>query len=218
MIAVKTHTESLGVKASTTRAYPHCIFNKSGLGSCSRCSVGYSTIFVNPNLTIFPCVSLFYKGPMITTIQNPRKFIREFYGPLIYDLKWKRYLFENCKNCIHHVRKKCQGTCLTYKVKKFNIVKSERYKIYSQFEEEQIQDFVANLELILNKSASNNKKMIIYILKTKEEMEHFSGERSIKAQSIISNNIYYQVGNGIPSDLMTKLNSLKKIPKIQYLF
>lgn len=106
----------LGIKVFSSRAMPYCIYNNVHKNSYYICGVGKRAVLINPDLTIFPCVSLFIKGPKITSInKDPVKFIRNYYKKDISTLKWKSFLFKECKNCIWRIRRKCQGGCLTHK-------------------------------------------------------------------------------------------------------
>lgn len=106
------------IHVKMTRPLPFCIFKdvmreNKGLLS-SSCSVGYGIVSINPDLSIFPCLALFFKGPKITSFSS-FDGIRSFYSKKISDLKWANNLFPECASCIYVARKKCQGSCLCHK-------------------------------------------------------------------------------------------------------
>lgn len=101
----------------------------------SRCPVGYRDnyarmLVVNPDLSIFPCVSVFIKGPNIFSFKD-RNSISEFYKKKLKSLL-SRPSMELCKDCNAHRKfvsslgenKRldssfddglCQGGCLSFK-------------------------------------------------------------------------------------------------------
>ncbi|MCF7861546.1 hypothetical protein K9M79_04850 [Candidatus Woesearchaeota archaeon] len=95
---------------------PYCEFNGVIPRFTSACSVGYGCMVINPPLSLFPCVSLFMKGPSVLSVNKDiGSFLLKYYGPRIRQLKWKTGVFEKCDSCVYRMRKKCQGGCLTYK-------------------------------------------------------------------------------------------------------
>ncbi len=110
--------EKNNIKVKVRKPLPICIFKDSikkykGI-LASTCLVGQSVACVNPDLTVFPCLSIFFKGPKITFFDNFQEIV-SFYKNAITDLKWKRYLYPKCGTCTYFLRKKCQGSCLAYK-------------------------------------------------------------------------------------------------------
>lgn len=101
----------------------------------SRCPIGYKgdygiIVVVNPDLSTFPCTSVFIKGPNIFTFKD-RSQISQFYKESLKQLL-SRPLMESCRECNAHrkfvasleegARPKlsfdegiCQGGCLNFK-------------------------------------------------------------------------------------------------------
>jgi MoaA/NifB/PqqE/SkfB family radical SAM enzyme len=103
----------------------------------TRCPVGlmgdYSnTVVVNPDLSIFPCIAVFNKGPNIFSFKD-RKQISSFYQKKMQPILSKPVM-ESCENCEKQSRflsdiekgsnsdlktyfsqKLCQGGCLSFK-------------------------------------------------------------------------------------------------------
>lgn len=101
----------------------------------SRCPIGYrdnyaTALMVNPDLSVFPCPSVFIKGPNIFSFKD-RDTISQFYKEKLKPLLSKP-LMDSCKNCDAHrefvssleegSKSKssfdegmCQGGCLDFK-------------------------------------------------------------------------------------------------------
>ncbi|MFH0875091.1 MAG: radical SAM protein [archaeon] len=116
LMDIVSKMDALGITTDTSRAYPRCCFSNKNIRFSSLCLAGENSFVINPDLSIFPCVSLFLKGPSITTISDPEKFIPDYYIKKIDKLRWKNILYEKCNTCAYYHRKKCQGGCLNYKI------------------------------------------------------------------------------------------------------
>ena len=109
--------------------FPFMCFTKCPLGLRGDYS---STIVVNPDLSMFPCVAVFNKGPNILSFKDRRE-ISFFYKEKV-KLMLKEPLFDLCKNCEQHEnflgslekgvksdlkscssKKICQGGCLSFR-------------------------------------------------------------------------------------------------------
>lgn len=170
------------IRVKVTRPLPLCIFKdekQENPGSIiSSCSVGYGIVAVNPDLTVFPCLALFFKGPKITDFDNFQE-INSFYEKAISDVKWKRYTYPECKSCIYFVRKQCQGGCVCHKCSGFNILDKGEYTIFSQHDLSQVKEFTALVDkalIPLDKVFGRPKKKIkIYLFNNKKDMIYCSG-------------------------------------------
>lgn len=184
-----------------TRPLPFCIFkneikeNKGVLSS--SCSVGYGIISINPDLSIFPCLSIFFKGPKITSFKSFEEII-SFYHEAINDIKWKRYLYPDCKSCIYFVRKKCQGSCLCHKCAQFDVLNKPDYTLFSQYKTTDINMFVDTVDKAvesLNKIFGKRKyRFKIYLFNNKKDMLYYSGTYHYPewVTGFSSKNAYYQ--------------------------
>ncbi len=79
----------------------------------TRCPIGYKgdyglMVVVNPDLSIFPCTSIFIKGPNIFTFKDRLK-ISQFYEASIKELLSKP-LMELCRECSAHKNFSTRGT------------------------------------------------------------------------------------------------------------
>lgn len=108
------------------RPVPRCIFTKEQwrklkkFGIRSRCYVGLNNNFsnrlvINPDLSIFPCSSLYIKGPNVTSFDKIIKISRIYKRP--YETLCWTPLWKKCRTCRYFISKKCQGSCLAYKSK-----------------------------------------------------------------------------------------------------
>lgn len=166
----------------TTRPLPFCVFkdeiqeNKGIL--YSTCSVGQGIIAINPDLSVFPCLSIFFKGPKITSFTNFNEAM-SFYHEAISNLKWKRYLYPECDSCIYRLRKKCQGGCLCHKCFQFDAFKNKQYNILSQYDISKLDWFVEEVEgaiQYLDKIFGKPKQKIkISVFSNREDMLYCSG-------------------------------------------
>ena len=110
-------------------AFPFICFTRCSLGARGDYSTG---IVVNPDLSIFPCISVFLKGPNIFTFKD-RKGISSFYKDKIKQMLSEPSM-EFCETCIRHRKfisdlerdtasdlkstfseALCQGGCLSFK-------------------------------------------------------------------------------------------------------
>ncbi len=189
------------ISVKITRPLPFCVFKeeiKSSKGALySRCNVGYGIVAINPDLSIFPCLSIFFKGPSLTSF-NTFKEISEFYNTSISDLKWKRYIYPECKSCIYLLRKKCQGSCLCHKCSPFETLRTQRYTIFSQYTIEKMKGFISQIEnsmdsldILLPKP---KRKIKIYLFNNKNDLTYYSGAYYYPpwVGGFVNRNIYYQ--------------------------
>lgn len=118
---VETCNEN-GIKVKMSRPVPFCLFNnperefmqKRG-GLIGTCSPTEGVYVINPDMSVYPCSSMHFKGQNIFDFNNEKEIIK-FYLEKINKLKWRKFLFAKCRQCIHLKRKKCHGGCLTYKI------------------------------------------------------------------------------------------------------
>jgi len=175
------------IKARISRPMPKCLFTKEELIKLKksnqvyhRCGTGESIVAINPDLTTFPCLSIFFKGPRITSFRNTQEY-RQFYKKSMKNLRWQRILYEKCSSCIYKTRKQCQGACLCHKCKSFNIIKTDSFIINSQYKKEDIDDFIISIKNSikeLNKIFGKiNKKLNICIFNNKDDLWAYSGVR-----------------------------------------
>ena len=111
-----------GIKPRMSRPLPFCLFNnqerrfmlKHG-GLIGTCSPTEGVYVINPDMSVYPCSSIHFKGPKILEFNNEKEIVN-FYSEKINKLKWKSFLFQKCRSCVYLKRKKCLGGCLTYKL------------------------------------------------------------------------------------------------------
>jgi radical SAM protein with 4Fe4S-binding SPASM domain len=103
-------------KANFSRALPICIFTPLQLkylrekcGLYSICHPAKTSLTINPDATIFPCVDLKIPEKMQKDLQQNCAI----YNPLLSKLKSKP-TFPACKTC-KHFKTDCQGGCLSMK-------------------------------------------------------------------------------------------------------
>ncbi|MBM3254327.1 MAG: radical SAM protein, partial [Candidatus Omnitrophica bacterium] len=77
--------------------FPFICFTRCPLGAMGDYS---ATVVINPDLSIFPCIAVFLKGPNIFTFKD-RKGISGFYKEKIKQML-SEPLMELCKNCERH--------------------------------------------------------------------------------------------------------------------
>jgi organic radical activating enzyme len=127
------------------RPLPPCLFEEhdwqrlrdiSRYVCYTRCPLGarddYSkTVLVNPDLSIFPCIAVFLKGPKILTFSN-KKEISDYYKPIVKKMLATPFQSQ-CKECDRHAafcndlerphvrtargaygQELCQGSCLSF--------------------------------------------------------------------------------------------------------
>jgi len=109
------------IKTEMARPLPMCLFNKEEKEFLQKngnlyfdCNPSKQVIVINPDLSVFPCVSVNIKGPNLLTFKNFKEF-HQYYKKTIDNLKFKNYLFPECKTCIYNKRRQCCGGCLNYK-------------------------------------------------------------------------------------------------------
>jgi radical SAM protein with 4Fe4S-binding SPASM domain len=190
-----------GITVKITRPLPLCIFKNEKKEYpetvISSCSIGRGIVAVNPDLTIFPCLALFFNGPKITNF-NSFQEINLFYKKAISDVKWKRYVYQECKSCIYSTRKQCQGGCVCQKCTGFKVVNKEWYTIFSQYELSEINEFIPwadkSVNFLNNVFGEPKKKFRIYLFKNKDDMVYYSGFYSCPgwATGFSIKNNYYQ--------------------------
>lgn len=109
--------------------FPFVCFTRCPLGAMGDYS---ATVVVNPDLSIFPCIAVFLKGPNILTFKDRRE-ISNFYKEKIKSIL-SQSLMESCKSCgkrrefLYDIQKGidselnscysemlCQGGCLSFK-------------------------------------------------------------------------------------------------------
>lgn len=189
---LKKQVGALGVSAKSTRAMPHCWPGTDRESFYSTCGSACGSVLINPDLTIFPCVSVFYRGPKITTLTDPVTQINEFYSKPIEGLRWDRDLYDECHTCVWKLRRKCQGACLTHKSPPFGIRRKEGYSLFSEIGEPETDRFARQLENVIVKTASV-KKPKFYLLSSREEMMAFSGVRDCPPGQhlVMANRVFY---------------------------
>jgi len=193
ILKLKNDLKELGVNVGSSRPYPYCIYK--GIDSYSACSSGLSAVIVNPDLSIFPCVSLFFRGPKITTLQGSSD-VRKYYSKMITKLKWEKDVYLECKKCIWKIRLKCQGVCLGHKSEHFNKFVYSRMVVLSQYGEAKIKNLILKMDKAINKLNQlfeTDLKPKVYICKSKEEMENYSGfhTSSSWATGFVSRGIFF---------------------------
>lgn len=188
------------IRVKAVRPLPLCIFQNEKQENpgtiSSSCCVGYGVISINPDLTIFPCLGVFFKGPKITDFDNIQQ-INLFYKEAISDVKWKRYAYPQCESCIYFIRKKCQGGCVCHKCSGFNILDKGEYNLFSQYDPSQVKEFISLVDkalVPLNKVFGGLKKKIrVYLFNNKKDMLYCSGFYQCPkwATGFASRNNYY---------------------------
>lgn len=187
-----------------TRPLPFCIFkdeireNKKVVGS--SCSIGYGIVSINPDLSVFPCLSIFFRGPKITLFNNFED-VMSFYHNAVSDIKWKRYLYPECGSCVYLLRRKCQGSCLGHKFDSFNILEKQDYKLLSQYNLAEMSFQISKLDESVNYLNSifgkPKQKIKVYFFKNKSQMLYYSGMYHYPdwVTGFAFNNVYYQYIN-----------------------
>lgn len=141
----------LNVPFNIFRPLPSCVFSQKEwqkirkifpFFAFMRCLLGYkgnyaSMVLINPDLSIFPCSSVFIKGPNILSFKDRRQ-ISDFYKDKIKELV-SEPLIESCRDCEKHkrfmlsledIKSKysfdediCQGGCLNFREKAHSFCK-----------------------------------------------------------------------------------------------
>jgi len=202
------------IRIKVTRPLPFCTFkdeikeNKKLIHS--SCSVGYGIISVNPDLSTFPCLSIFFKGPKITFFNNFQQ-LASFYHKAIMDVKWHRYLYPECKSCVYFIRKKCQGSCLCHKLTQFNILDKPEYRLLSQYNIKDVKAFTSKVDSavsLLNEAFGKPKKRFkIYLFNNKKDMLYYSGMYHYPewVTGFSSKNAYYQFSDKISQRIIHEI-------------
>ncbi|MGM5483164.1 MAG: radical SAM protein, partial [Nanobdellota archaeon] len=132
------------------RPIPFCIFTDDeknyleyGHNLRGTCSPGESLISINPDLNVYPCLSLFFKSKKITDFRNIDDYMQQ-YKKSMNNIKWKETIFPECTSCQYFINQICQGGCLCRKTKRFYTVYKNRFTLYSQYPEQK--DFLRMLE------------------------------------------------------------------------
>ncbi len=190
-----------GIRVRITRPLPLCVFkdekDKYKKVLSSTCTVGQGIISINPDLTVFPCLSIFFKGPKIISFNNFQEAV-SFYKEVITDLKWKRHLYPECESCVYHLRKKCQGSCLSHKCTQFEILNKQDYTILSQHPSTKLKEFIIKIDkavTTLNQIFGKPKQRFkIYLFNNKKDLLYYSGVYFYPdwVSGFISKNVYYQ--------------------------
>lgn len=215
MLGFMEKLRKIGVRTKISRPMPKCCFTRQELKTLDNdtyfnCGSGNSIITVNPDLTTFPCLSIFFRGPKITSFRDVDAF-RKFYEKSISQVKWKRKIYEKCGNCIYFARRQCQGACLGYKCKRFEIHKTDRYTIYSQFQLEEIQEFLRAVDKSINsldQFLTRQRRAIIFLFDNKEDLFYYSGKYDYPAWVngfVLNPNVYVQYGAKAGKDLVHEL-------------
>jgi len=206
------------VKARISRPMPRCFFAKKELEKLKKfkmvyhtCGTGESIISINPDLTVHPCLSIFYKGPRIIDFDNLGAY-RQFYRNSVNSLKWQKTLYPKCKSCRYFLRRQCQGACLCHKCKDFNLLSSDHHIIYSQYKKEEISEFNSAVEQSINKLnkifGPIGKKIQIYLFDNKGDMWSYSGIHYYPewVTGFTSSNLtYYQYGTKLHNRITHEL-------------
>jgi MoaA/NifB/PqqE/SkfB family radical SAM enzyme len=109
--------ESFNKKGGNKIAYSKCYGGE--YSPILEQEVGYaSKLNINPDLSIFPCFPVFFKGPNILSFKNIEE-IEDLLKPFFNKWKWEVPLMKKCEKCKYFIEKKCQGGCLHYKQHKY---------------------------------------------------------------------------------------------------
>lgn len=71
---------------------------------------------VNPDLSVFACFHIFIKAKNLFDFKTLEQLTR-FFKKDINELKWKKHLYPECKDCDYFMNRKCQGSCLGAKTR-----------------------------------------------------------------------------------------------------
>ncbi|MFH0979240.1 MAG: radical SAM protein [Candidatus Woesearchaeota archaeon] len=197
-----SNLKKLGIKNRISRPMPRCSFSFDDLDLLDTyfsCGTGCSIVTVNPDLTTFPCLSIFFRGRRITSFKDLQEF-RGFYEDTINYMKWKVPLYEKCNNCIYFARKNCQGACLGYKCKPFLTLSSANSIIHSQYPAEQSRIFQKSVDSAsthLRQIFGSDKKVIVYLFDNREDLLRYSGRSDFPSWVNgfpVSRKVYFQYG------------------------
>ncbi len=112
-----------GVNCKFKRPLPRCIFSDDEWRRLKKCLKKYFTysvcdlgpLVVNPDLTVFPCNSVFIKGASILSFKNTNH-IHSYYSVDLEKLI-KLPLDNKCRTCLYFYQHACHGGCLANKMK-----------------------------------------------------------------------------------------------------
>ncbi len=81
--------------------------------------MGYAcSLTINPDLSIFPCIGVFFKGPNILSFKNIKE-VDDFLKKTFWEKwRWSIPLMKECESCKYFINKECQGGCLNHKYHK----------------------------------------------------------------------------------------------------
>ncbi|MFW6014553.1 MAG: radical SAM protein, partial [Candidatus Nanoarchaeia archaeon] len=185
------------------RPFPLCIFSpeernylETGHGLHGTCGTGRELVSVNPDLRIFPCLSLFIKGPKITRFKSQQDYYN-YYEKSIHELKWERFLFKECKACSFREAGECQGSCLCRKSKGFQVIKKPHFSLYTQYNN--AGNYPATIQQVmqtLDKHFPRTKKFEFFQFDNKKDLFLYSNTYKYPSwvSGFTSNNAYYQFG------------------------
>lgn len=161
-----------GIPFMISRPFPLCVYRDCGVSFRSRCQSGRGILTVNPDLTVFPCLAVFFPGPRIDRFQTKEQ-ITAFFDPSLRKLNWERHLYPECHGCIYMKRKKCQGSCLCYKCTPSRVLERDRYVLHSQVDqagrfEQQVRSIMPRLDRIFGRLV-HKPRLFLYM--NREELE-----------------------------------------------
>jgi len=169
-----------GIKVQVTRPLPRCIFSEDELKEFNdvlyhRCSTGNSIVLVNPDLTTFPCTSVFFKGPSIVEYNNIEEY-QAYYRNTIRKFNENFPLYEECHNC-QYFGETCLGGCLNDRQIPFETRKGDGYLINSQVP---LGDFENKLKRAISSCLDffGDRKidLIVYLFKNRLYLDLYAGD------------------------------------------
>jgi len=186
LLSLVRELKKQNIKVKISRPMPRCIFTQresKWLGRFkslrSKCGIGNTILAINPDLSIWPCLSVFLKGPHLLSLPDIKSY-KAYYRKAIDILAWKRPLFKKCLKCIYFKRRECQGACLGHKCRQFYVIKNDRYIIYSQFAPPRLSRFIKAFQdagAVLDKVFGSMDRVIrIYLFKDRQDFKIYSGQ------------------------------------------
>lgn len=177
--------KKMGVSATISRPMPRCLFGKKELSWLRdnnlvrhRCGIGEKIIAINPDLSVFPCLSIFLKGPNILSLPGAKSY-QDYFKKSMDVLKWQRPLFSYCKACLYFKQRECQGACLGHKCREFFTVAQPRFFIFSQYSPSRLTQFIKTLEgafAVLDKVFGKiDRPLKIFLFENREDFLIYSG-------------------------------------------
>ena len=182
MISFIDKLEKNGIKVKVTRPIPKCIFTEKELKKLGdkvyfSCSTGQSIVLVNPDLTVFPCTSVFFKGPKITKFLDISDY-QNYYKDVLDKCRRDNPRYAKCLTCKDFIVK-CQGGCINDGLKPFKVFSEDKYVINSQVPlgdfENGVKKSIKKLEKYFGKLS---QKIVIYLLSNREEFDHYLGKNN----------------------------------------